>query len=322
MKSRGQQLAQNSFLPASEGLQPTLILQGRALRATVAIAAAIIAVSFVFGIIADHAGHDARYRKQADSLIEDLSTMAADIPRLPSGEILRQGQLSSAWLDENGALPVRFQEMAGSLRGQQDQHSLGLVSRGPGAYAPSFEAKDSLIWTVVPNLSKAGCLQMFWSTVRRSGQIAYIATNGDPPTPPYLAEPTSTCRSDFVNFTLITGNPDVELGRLAADIGKAVAAFSNSSQDKAPVSGTSALFRVTPQGSGSNYIERDGSGVRIALSKVPLAVCRLALLAGPRAFGMDHFQATDGSTMKVTETLGEAEALCEAQSGRLVMNRL
>jgi hypothetical protein len=298
-------------------------LQGKALCITIAIFAVVVGLTFLLGMIGDASTQDKRHFTEAEILLEDVSAMAVEIPRLPNGAILRQGQLSSAWLDESDALPERLQAMAGSLRGQQARHSLGLVTRGPGAYAFSLEAKDSLIWTTVLTLSKAVCLQMVAASMQHSDQIAFITTSGDLPAPPYMAEPPVTCRSDFINFRLITINPVVELRRLSDDIEKAVAAFSNSSQDKILVSGTSAPFQVGPhQEGGTNYIERNGSGIRMAIDNVPLAVCRLALLAGPRAFGMDNFQSTDGHMMKPPDTLSAAGALCEAQNGKLLMNRL
>lgn len=301
----------------------TVQLDRKALCTTVAIFAAVVGLTFIVGLIGDRiSNHHADFRK-AEGLLEDLSVMAAEIPRLPNGAILRQGPLSTAWLDDSGALPARLQAMPASLRGQPTQHSLGLVRRGPWSDLLSLEAKGSLVWTAVQTVPKAVCLQLANAVIKHPDQIAYITTNGDLPTLPLVAEPLAVCRSDFTNFNIVTLSPNVELRRLADDIERAVAAPSNGLGDKTFISGTSAPFQVSQQREGGpNYIERERSGIRVTIGNVPLSVCRLALLAGPQAFGMDNFESMDGSIMKAPHKLSSAGALCGAQRGRLVMSRL
>ena len=296
-------------------------LERKALRTTVAIFAAVVGLTFIAGLIGDRiSNHHADFRK-AEGLLEDLSVMAAEIPRLPNGAILRQGPLSSAWLDQSGALPERLQAMPGSLRGLPAEHSVGLVRRGPWSGLLYLDAKDSLLWAKVATLPKAVCLQLVGAVIRHPDQIAYITTNGDPATLPSAAEPIPACRADFGDFTLVIENPIVEFRRLSDDIQKAVDNFSSGSQDKTSISGISAPFQVKQQREGSpGYIERERSGIRVAISDLPFAVCRFALLAGPRAFGMDNFESADGSIMKAPDTLKAAGSLCDAQRGRLLMS--
>jgi hypothetical protein len=95
-----------------------------------------------------------------------------------------------------------------------------------------------------------------------------------------------------------------------------------NSTDNTFMSGSSAPFEVYRGKEGSaGYLENGPAGIRVTIAEVPLAVCRLALLAGPQAFGMDTFDTPDGKAVQPPRTRVASEALCNASNGQLVMGR-
>jgi hypothetical protein len=295
----------------------------QAFRGTLAIFAAVLGVVFVVGIIGDQVGHDRSNFEKAEGFFEAMHTMAAEIPRLPNGSILRQGMLSTAWLDDVGALPARIQAMPGSLRGQEDQHSVGLVRRGPWTASFLTEARDSLIWTTLTNVPRVVCEQLVRAAAQHPDQVAYVTVSGDPVGLPAAAgSRSSPCRGRFGEFTLIVLDAPTEFRRLSDDIQNAVREMPKNLTGELAMSGSSAPFQVGKSKDGSpGHLQNGPSGVLVTITNVPLAVCRLALLAGPQAFGMDLVETADGKTTPSSSTRAASDALCNALGGRLVMSR-
>ena len=282
----------------------------------------VVALVYAAGSIGDRIDRGRSNFEKAESFIADMHAIATEIPRLPDGSITRQGELATAWLDDVGALPERFQAMAGTLRGGEKQRSLGLVRRGPWSTSFPVEAKDSLVWTQLSALPKAVCEQFRRAVARYPDQAAYVNSAGDPPELLAALGEGWLCRADFNNLILITLDPATEVRRLSADIQNAVKTVPANLTDKIPISGSSAPFQVDKgQGGGPGFVQRDQSGIRVTINNVPFAVCRLALLIGPKAFGMDGFETPDGKTAQPPRTRPAAETLCNDLNGHLIMSR-
>jgi hypothetical protein len=287
------------------------------LRAFFAVSAAI----FVAGLIGDLIGGGRDNFEKAEGFIADMHAIATQVPRSLDGSIVRQGEVSTAWLDDVGALPARFQALAGSLRGGENQRTLGLIRRGPWSFGVPVETRDSLVWTQFSSVPKAICVQFARAVAGHPDQVGYITSSGNPPVLPALLGLDSLCNSNFNNFALITLDPPTEVRRLSADIQNAVKTMPANLTDKMPISGSSAPFQVNKgQDGGPGFIQRDQSGIRITINNLPLAVCRLALLIGPTAFGMDAFHAPDGKIMPSVPA-SAAATLCNGLKGHLVMSR-
>ena len=324
MKFHGRQLAQNRTLrTAVVGLLHTMTdSEKRAYRDTLRIFALVLGVAFIVGVIGDSLGYNRSGSEKADGFISDLQTMAMEIPRLPNGYILRQGTLPTAWLDDVGALPTRLQAMPGSLRGRENEHSLGLILRSPWSDPSTLVANGSLIWATLQNMPKAVCEQLVAAVAKHPDQIAYIVVGGDAPALPVGVESNWICRAAFTGLTLIALDPLTELRRLSDDIQNAVGKLPANSTNRTFMSGSSAPFQVYKGKEDSpGYLENGPSGIRVTIAEVPLAVCRLALLAGPQAFGMDTFETPDGKAVRPPRTRTASEALCNASNGQLVMGR-
>jgi hypothetical protein len=324
MKFRGRQLAQSKTLGGA-AVGPVHAMtdsEKRAFRDTLRIFALVLGVAFIVGVIGDIFGYDRRSSEKAEGFISDLQIMATEIPRLPNGLILRQGTLPTAWLDDVGALPARLQAMSGSLRGRENEHSVGLMRTSPWSPPFDLEAKGSLIWATLQTVPKAVCEQLVLTVAKHPGEIGYIATAGGAPVLPAGVDTSWACRTGFTSVTLITLDPLTELRRLADDIQNAVSKMPANSTDKTFMSGSSAPFEVYRGKEGSaGYLENGPAGIRVTIAEVPLAVCRLALLAGPQAFGMDTFDTPDGKAVQPPRTRVASEALCNASNGQLVMGR-
>jgi hypothetical protein len=283
---------------------------------------AVFLVVVVVGFLGDWIGRNrSRTFEKAEGFIADLHALATEVPRMPDGSIVRQGMLSTAWLDDVGALPARLQAMAGTLRGGEDQRSLGLVRTAPWSATFPVESKDSLVWTSMFGVPEAVCEQFIRATLKHSDQVAYISSFGDPPIIPAALNPARPCSVNFSNFALITLDPPTEVRRLAADIENAVKTMPANLTDKMPISGSSAPFQVNKgQDGGPGFIQRDQSRTRVTINNLPIAVCVLAYVTGPRIFGMDAFEAPDGKTVS-PRTRPASEALCNDMKGRLIMSR-
>ena len=273
------------------------------------------------GFVGDMIGSERKDFEKAEGLIADLNAIARDVPRLADGSIVRQGAALTAWLDDVGALPVRLQAMAGTLRGGETQRTLGLVMRGPWSFTVPIETRDSMVWTQLLGVPEAVCNQVARVIARHLDQVAYVSVFGRPPVVPLLLSPDQLCQSNFNNSALITLDPPTEVRRLSADIQNAIKTMPANLADKMPISGTSAPFQVyRGQDGGPGFIERDQSGIRVTINNVPLSVCTLALLVGPKGFGMDAFEASDGKAVSL-RTRPAAETLCNNLKGRLVLTR-
>jgi hypothetical protein len=292
-----------------------------AYRGTLCALLVIFVMVLVAGFIGDQIGSEHRDFEKAEGLIADLDAIAREVPRLPDGSIVRQGLLPSAWLDDVAALPARLAAMAGTLKGAEHERALGLVLRGPWSFTVPVEAKDSLIWTKLEPLSQVACEQFQRAAAGHPEQVAYVNSTGDPPLLLGALGPTWLCRMNFNSLTLITLDPPTEVRRLSADIQNAVKTMPANLTDKMPISGTSAPFQVyRGQDGGPGFVERDQSGIRVTINNVPLAVCRLALLVGPKGFGMDAFEASDGKTVSL-RTRSVSETVCNNLKGRLILTR-
>src|SRR5882724_10671105 len=113
-----------------------------AYRASLRALVVVFVMVLVAGFIGDMIGSKHKDFEKAEGFIADMDAMAREVPKLADGSIVRQGAASTAWLDDVGALPVRLQAMAGSLRGAEDQRTLGLVLRGPWSFTIPIELKD------------------------------------------------------------------------------------------------------------------------------------------------------------------------------------
>jgi hypothetical protein len=287
------------------------------LRGFFAVCAAILAA----GLIGDLIGGGRGNFEKAEGFIADMHAIATQVPRSLDGSVVRQGELSTAWLDDVGALPARFQAMAGSLRGGEDQRTLGLIRRGPWSFSLPIETRDSLVWTQLSSVPKAICVQFARAIAGHPDQVGYISSSGNPPVVPTQLRPDSLCNSNFNNFALITLDPPTEVRRLSADIENAVKKIPANSTEKMPISGSSAPFQVnTGQDGGPGFIQRDESEIRVTINNVPFAVCRLVLRTGPKAFGMDSFHAADGK-IAPSPVAPAAATLCNDLKGHLIMSR-
>jgi hypothetical protein len=283
---------------------------------------AVFLVVVVVGFLGDWIGRNrSRTFEKAEGFIADMHEMAREVPRLPDGSIVRQGEVSTAWLDDVGALPARLQAMAGTLRGGESQRSLGLVQRGPWSFPVPVETRGALVWAQMLGVPKAVCEQFGRAIVMHPEQAAYVNSAGDPPLIPSALEPGWLCRADFGNLVLVTLDPPTEVRRLAADIQNAVKTMPANLTDKMPISGSSAPFQVNKgQDGGPGFIQRDQSRTRVTINNLPIAVCVLAYVTGPRIFGMDAFEAPDGKTVS-PRTRPASEALCNDMKGHLIMSR-
>jgi hypothetical protein len=286
------------------------------LRALLVVFVAVL----VAGFIGDMVSSSSSNFEKAEGFIADLHAMAREVPRLADGSIVRQGPLSTAWMDDVGALPVRLQAMAGTLRGAE-KRTLGLVLRGPWSFTVPIETRDSLIWTQLLGVPKAVCDQVGRAIAKHPDQVAYVSAFGDPPIIPLLLSPTRLCAINFNNSALITLDPPTEVRRLSADVQNAIRMLPANLTDKVYFPGTSAPFQVyRGQDGGPGFIERDQSGIRVRINNVPLSVCTLALLVGPKGFGMDAFEAADGKAVSL-RTRPAFETLCNNLKGRLILTR-
>jgi len=294
----------------------------RAYRSTLAIFALVLGLAFIVGVVGDKIGHSRGDFEKAESILEDLRTLAAEVPRLENGAILRQGMFSTGWLDDVGALPARLQAMPDSLRGAEGQHSLGLVKSGPWTSILILEARDSLIWATLTSLSRPVCETIVRAAAKHPEEIAYLTAAGDPPAAPSASNPASVCRNGFNDLALIVLDASTEFRRLTDDIHNAVEKASMNSTDKLFLSGSSAPFQVDKSKEGSvGYLKRGASGLRVTVGNVPLSVCRLALLVGPQAFGMDAAESAGGETVNLPQTRVQSDAFCNRSAGQLTMSR-
>jgi hypothetical protein len=281
----------------------------------------VFVVVVAAGFIGERIDHGRANFDKAEGFIADMHAVATQVPRLLDGSIVRQGELSSAWLDDVAALPVRLQALAGTLKGGEKQRSLGLVLRGPWSFDVAIATRDSLVWTQLSAMPQAICQQFWRAVAEHPEQAAYANTAGDPPVIPSALELGWLCRANFSNVVLVTLDPPTEVRRLAADIQNAVKAMPANLTEKMPITGSSAPFQVEKgQNGGAGFIQRDQSGIQVTINNVPFAVCRLALAMGPTAFGMDAFHAPDGKVAQ-PPLAPASKALCNDLKGHLIMSR-
>lgn len=294
----------------------------RVYRSTLAIFALVLGLTFVVGVVGDKIGHGRGDFEKAESFFEDLRTVVTEVPRLENGAVLRQGMLSTAWLDDVGALPARLQAMPDSLRGAEGQHSLGLVRSGPWTSVLILEARDSLIWATLTNVPKAVCEAIGRAVVKHPDQIAYVTTGGDAPMLPAGLELPWFCRAEFTDVTLIMLHAPAEFRRLAQDVRSAVKKMPKNASEKLVMSGSSAPFQVNDgKQVSSGYVENAPSGIRVTVTRVPPALCGLALLVGPEAFGMDSFELSGGKVANRLWSRAASDVLCTALAGQIIMSR-
>lgn len=291
---------------------------------------AVFALVLVAGFIGEGIDRSRSNLEKAEGFIADLHAIATGVPRALDGTILRQGSLSTAWLADTGALPMRLQAMAGSLRGGEDQRTLGLVRRGPWSTTYSLVTGDSLVWVQPGAMSKALCQQFAAAAAKHPDQIAYISAFGRPAVIPAVQDLNFMCSQNFNGFVVIMVDPVTEVRRLSADVQNAIKTMPAGSAQKTTFSGSSAPFQINRgikdlvnkgEEGGPASIQNDESRSRVTISSVPFAVCRLALLMGPQTFGMDAFETADGTVAPSPLTGPAPEALCTALKGRLVMTR-
>jgi hypothetical protein len=300
-----------------------------AYRSSLLALLAVFATVFVVGLIGERINSSRSNLEKAEGFIADLQAVAISVPRALDGSILRQGLLSTAWLADAGALPTRLQA-AGTLRGGENQRPLGLVRRSPWSTTYPLETKDSLFWAQLPGVPQPVCQQFAAAAARHPDQVAYISAYGNPAVIPAVQDLKYMCSQNFNNFVVIMVDPATEVRRLSADVQNAIKTMPAGLTDKAAISGSSAPFQIDKgldglvnkgQSGGPGFIQHDESRTRVTINNVPFAVCRLALLMGPQTFGMDAFEASDGTAAPLSARGPAPEALCNALKGRLVMTR-
>jgi hypothetical protein len=291
---------------------------------------AVFVLVVVAGFIGEGIGRSGSNFEKAEVFISDLQAVATSVPRALDGTILRQGPLSTAWLADTGALPVRLQAMAGTLRGGEDQRTLGLVRRGPWSTTYPLATNDSLVWVQLAGMPAAVCQQFAAAAAKHPDQIAYISAYGRPAVIPSVQDQNFMCSQNFNNFVVIMVDPVTEVRRLSADVRNAIETIPTGPAQRAAFSGSSAPFQVNKglkdlvnrgEDGGPASIQNDESRSRVTINSVPFAVCRLALLMGPQTFGMDAFETSEGTAAPSPLTGPAPEALCSALKGRLVMTR-
>jgi hypothetical protein len=291
---------------------------------------AVFALVLVAGFIGEGIDRSRSNLEKAEGFIADLHAVATGVPRSLDGTILRQGPLSTAWLADTGALPMRLQAMAGSLRGGEDQRTLGLVRRGPWSPTYPLMTKDSLVLVQLAGTPKAVCQQFAAAAAKHPDQIAYISAYGRPAVIPAVQDLNFMCSQNFNNFVVIMLDPATEVRRLSADVQNAIKTMPTGPMEKVAISGSSAPFQVNNgfvdlvnkgEDGGPASIQNDEKRSRVTINNVPFAVCRLALMLGPKTFGMDAFETADGTPAPSPLTGPVPEALCTALKGRLVMTR-
>ena len=291
---------------------------------------AVFVLVLVAGFIGEGIGHSRSNLEKAEGFIADLQAVATGVPRALDGTILRQGPLSTAWLADTGAMPMRLQAMAGSLRGGEDQRTLGLVRRSPWSTTFPLVTNDSLVWVQLAGMPTAVCQQFAAAAAKHPDQVAYISAYGNPAVIPAVQDLKYMCSQNFNNFVVIMVDPATEVRRLSADVQNAIKTMPAGPVQKAAFSGSSAPFQVNRglkdlvnkgEDGGPVSIQNDESRSRVTINSVPFAVCRLALLMGPQTFGMDAFETADGTAAPSPLTGLAPEALCTALKGRLVMTR-
>jgi hypothetical protein len=279
---------------------------------------AVFALVLVAGFIGEWIDRSRSNLEKAEGFIADLHAVAIGVPRSLDGTILRQGSVSTAWLADTGALPMRLQAMAGSLRGGEDQRTLGLVRRGPWSATYSLVTGDSLVWVQPGAMSKASCQQFATAAAKHPDQIAYISAFGRPAVIPAVQDMNFMCGQNFNGFVVIMVDPVTEVRRLSADVQNAIKTMPAGSAQKTTFSGSSAPFQINRgikdlvnkgEEGGPASIQNDESRSRVTINSVPFAVCRLALLLGPQTFGMDAFETADGTAAPSPLTGPAPEAL-------------
>lgn len=289
-----------------------------------------VALVVVAGFVGEAIDRSRSNLEKAEGFVADLQSIATGVPRALDGTILRQGPLSTAWLADTGAMPMRLQAMAGSLRGGEDHRTLGLVRRGPWSTTYPLMTSDSLLVVQLAGVPRAVCQQFAVAAARHPDQIAYVSAFGRPAVIPAVQDQNFMCSQNFNNFTVILLDPATEIRRLSADVQGAIKELPAGTAEKASISGSSAPFQVNRgfkdlvnKGAeeGAASIQRDGVRIRVTIDNVPFAVCRLALLLGPQTFGMDAFETAEGTVAPSPLSGPAPEALCIALKGRLVMTR-
>jgi hypothetical protein len=304
------------------------VAEKSAYRGSLLALLAVFATVSVVGLIGERINYSRSNLEKAEGFIADLHAVAISVPRALDGSILRQGLLSTSWLAYAGALPTRLQ--AAGLRGSDGQRPLGLVRRGPWSTTYHLMTNDSLVWVHLPGLSQSVCEQFAAAAVRHPDQVAYISAFGRPAVIPAVQDLNFMCSQNFNNFVVIMVDQATEVRRLSADVQNAIKTMPAGSAQKGAFPGSSAPFQVNRgltdlvnkgEDGGPASIQHDESRTKVTINNVPFAVCRLALILGPKTFGMDAFETADGTVAPSPLTGPAPEALCTALKGRLIMTR-
>ena len=283
---------------------------------------AVFLVIVAAGFIGERIGRSRGNFDKAEGFIADLHAIATRVPRFLDGFMARQGDLSTAWMDDVGALPAPAAGDGRRPEGRQRPAFAGACPERTVVRRRPHGDQDSLVWTQLSAVPKAVCREFGRAMVKHLDQVAYVSSFGNPAVPPATLDQANLCQTNFNNFAVITLDAPTEVRRLAADIQNAVRAMPANLTEKIRMSGSSAPFQVDKgQNRGPGFIQRDQSGIRVTINNLPLAVCRLALLIGPNAFGMDAFHAPDGKKIAPSPPASSAITMCNDMKGRLIMSR-
>jgi hypothetical protein len=257
---------------------------------------------------------------QPTAFFKGLRAMSDNLPRLPDGRIIRQGTLSTPWLYQVGALSSSLQAMGGSLHGYESDYVLGLVLRGPWGNSLNIEARDTALWVRLAGVPMNRCLRIASRAVKSPSLIDYITAAGDNPFTSLKLDPKWLCRQEVTLMTFINIDPRVEWSRLIEDLNHTA---------PQPVGTTLALARgkssalqfKNEESRSANEVTLTEDRQKFDLSNVSFAACRLAMMAGPSAYGMSAFGAADGSELNGPQEAAKVDAICRNLGGNFHAER-
>jgi SAM-dependent methyltransferase len=250
-------------------------------------------------------------RHRATEMVVDLQAMAAMIPRLPSGEILRQGDLPTDWLAKTGTLPARSQSLAASVRVPNSSIPVGAVTVDSWGRILDVEAGGTALNVRFSNLLQSECLALM-AAARSAPSIGYVTSGGDPWASFSTIQPDWTCRSKVGTLATMLIDPAVEFRRLADTLNRIRHETGNAPAKSGAVNLTGA-YNAAPL---SVDVKHSTDGIAVQLGNVAGGICARMLVAGPGATGATQYIVA-GTTAEKPQTADIASSLCLSSSGRV-----
>ncbi|HVX75774.1 MAG TPA: hypothetical protein VHB49_06595 [Bradyrhizobium sp.] len=258
-------------------------------------------------------------RHRAAELVENLQALALAIPRLPNGDILRQGVLTTDWLDREGALPGGLQSsLVRLVRAQGQVAPTYSVQVDQWGHYPSVTAEGSTLQVQFTNFLQGQCTALL-SASQSAQAVGYISTNGDPLASLNKVESKWTCRAQVGILSIALIDPEIEFQRFGSAISQFLNSGSGSDENQARPD-----TKETMMGSGlspiSVDVQRSTDNVTLRFGNLPFGLCTRVLLAGPRAFSFTQASIA-GQTIVTPQAANTASALCLRSSGSLAMSK-